>query len=139
MAKMYTVVSKDDPTKTVTCDWQNASELVFHGFWVWPTPNHGKQYFRAAQAEAMRMPPPSGFPEDSEVAMSDDDDDDFSEPEPYVPPTPEPVAPVVPTAALTLADLDKDELVERAFRHGIKVDKRWGHARLISAIEEVEG
>lgn len=143
MAKrLYTVVSKDDPTKTVTCDWQNASELVFHGHWTWPNPKVAAAAHRAATAEAMKLPPPQGFHADSELAAIEDDydsDDGLIEPEPD--PEPEYVAPpVVPTAVanpepLALDGMSNRELWDTAINRGVKVDRRWGRARLMTEIE----
>lgn len=127
--------------KVIHCNWQNAFELVNHGFWEWASGN-GRKEFKKAQAEARRTnSDPAGFRDPVEDEENEDDDDDT-----YVAPTPPaPVKPVaikiedvaqtdVVTEGESLDDMTKEELVEYAEKLGVKLDKRHGQKTMVSAI-----
>ena len=125
--------------KEITCNWQNALELVNHGFWEWPTGNGAKE-FKHAQREAKGTnPSPSGFEHLSDVP-EDDDDDAYEPPAPFVPPTParpsvaQIATTVIPTDEDGLEDMSRDELFAKAAEIGLTIDKRTGSKNLISAI-----
>lgn len=132
--------------EVIHCDWQNAFELVNHGFWEWAK-GDGRKEFQAAQRLARNLPAPEGFDRSvPETDEAEDEDDDA----PVVAPTP--VAPVVPevtvaqiatqkTVAIiteTLEDMTRDELFAAAEKIGLTIDKRTGTKNLISAIRAVQ-
>jgi hypothetical protein len=40
------------------------------------------------------------------------------------------------TTAIEIADFDKDDLIDYAEGMGLEIDRRWGKARLVEAIQE---
>lgn len=128
----------------IACDWQNAFELVNHGFWEWASGN-GQKEFQKARNLARNAPAPEGF--DREVPLEDatDDDDDIV---PVVAPAPVktveqiattviPPTPVV-QASDKLEDMTRDELFAHSEAMGLTVDKRTGTKNLISAIRAAQ-
>lgn len=129
----------------IACDWQNAFELVNHGYWEWAK-GDGRREFVAAQKLARNLPAPEGFDRSVELDDAPEDDDDLV---PVVAPRTAAPAPVVPevtvaqvaaqkTAAVivteTLEDMTREELFATAEKIGLTIDKRTGTKNLISAI-----
>jgi len=140
MAKLYSIREKATGN-TIQCNWQNAFELVNHGFWEWAKGN-GRKEFKSAQQEARQQPSPEGF--DREVELDDEDDDDDVDVAPAAPPVvrkpepkPEPVAETVEEEPLE--DMTRDELFAKAESIGITVDKRTGTKNLIASIKAAQG
>lgn len=135
MSKQQFSIREKSTGKVISCDWQNAFELVNHGFWEWASGNPHKE-FKKAKAEARRAnSDPAGFRDPIEDEDNGDDDDTD---EPYTPPVPAvSAAQVASTPVAEEEDIDnmtKEELVEYADKLGVKIDKRTGQKNMVSAI-----
>lgn len=138
MSKQYKIREKANPKHVISCDWQNASELVNHGFWTWAEGDGGKE-FRTAQADAKKNNPKTeGFDHlGTPPETADDDDEDEPAPAPVV--TIADVAATVVDTGETLEDMTREELFAHAESLGLTVDKRFGTKNLISAIRAAQG
>jgi len=142
MSKFY-VREKANPSNVIACDWQNAFELVNHGFWEWPTGN-GKKEFLAAQKLARNAPAPEGFDRSVDLDDAPDDDDDVIPA--FVPVTPPaPPAPTVEQIAATkvdtsekLEDMTREELFAVTEKMGLTIDRRTGTKNLLNAIKAAQ-
>jgi hypothetical protein len=138
MSTLYSITNKETGA-VITCDWQNALELVNHGFWTW-TKGDGRKEFRKAQSEARNNPQTEGFDHlGTPPETGDDDDDDDNQIAPPVvkapkPPTVQQIAATQVVTEEALEDMDRDELLAYATQIGATVDKRVGTKNLISAI-----
>lgn len=140
MSTQYSIKNKESG-KVISCDWQNAFELVNHGFWEWAK-GDGRAEFRRATAEARNtIPQTEGFDHLGEPPETSDDNDNDGAPEPAPTPaapakTVEQVAAVKPVASDDdgLEDMDRDELFAVAEKIGATIDKRVGTKNLIAAI-----
>lgn len=137
--KQFFIREKANPSHVISADWQNASELVQHGFWEWAKGTGAKE-FAEAQRLAMKNPGTEGFEKEvADTPVTEDDDSDEEEPAPVHEPekdeAPDP-APAVPAAAVPeLEDMTREELFELAAERGLTVDKRLGTKNLIVAIK----
>ena len=136
MSKQQFSIREKATGKVISCDWQNAFELVNHGFWEWASGNAHKE-FKKAKAEARRSnSDPAGFRDPVEDADNEDDDND----EPYTPPVAPAVSITQVASTAPVADeedidnMTKEELVEYADKLGVKLDKRTGQKNMVSAI-----
>lgn len=142
MSQKFYVRNKETG-QVIGCDWQNAFELVNHGFWEWNT-GDGRKEFHAAQRMARNLPPPEGF--DREVPLEDPKDEDDDAPVIVTPAAPvvtvETVAQtaVNPAAAAkaTLEDMTREELFDLAGKVGLTIDKRTGTKNLVAAIKAAQ-
>jgi hypothetical protein len=152
---LYHVQLKADPSKTATANWQNASELVSHGFWEWASGGDGSKEFSKAKKDAkVNNTKPQGFdhldaPEDGD---DDEDEDERGSKQPKAAPV-EPVKPIQTMIPVTEAakvdvepepndgyeDMDRDELFAAAEKAGLKLDKRLGTKNLIVALRAPKG
>lgn len=145
---LYNIRLRADHSKTAIHNWQNASELVSHGFWEWADGGNGAKQFSKAKKEAKVVnTKPQGFDhleavEDDEAGDDDDDDN-----------TPvAPTKPVVEQKPITVADVAKievpepvndpyvdmsrDELFAACDKVGLKPDKRLGTKNLITLLRD---
>lgn len=143
---LYQIREKANPDNIIACNWQNAFELVNHGFWEWAAGNGAKEFRRAQKEARGTNPDPQGFEHLNDVTDSDDDDDDDR---PARAPAPAPVAPkptvsqvastVVDTNDDGLEDLSRDELFALVEKEtGSKIDRRTGTKKLIELIREAK-
>lgn len=134
MSKQQYRIREKATGKEISCDWQNAFELVNHGYWEWATGN-GHKEFKKAKAEARRTnSDPAGFRD----PVEDEDGDDEEDAAPATPSIPsvtlEQIAETVVDGADEFDDMTKEELVEYAEKAGLKLDKRTGQKNMVSAI-----
>lgn len=138
MSTLYSIKEKKTG-KVITCDWQNAFELVNHGFWEWAK-GDGRAEFRRATAEARNNPQTEGFDHLGDPPDTNDNDTDNDNDGAPAPETPAPAKTVEQVAATALAadealeDMDRDELFALAEKIGATIDKRVGTKNLIAAI-----
>lgn len=142
MSKQQYRIREKATGNEITCDWQNAFELVNHGFWEWANGN-GRKEFKKAQADARRTnSDPSGFRDPIEDEENEDDEEE------YVAPTPAPAKPAVKIEDVAativtpegdeLDDMTKEELVEYAKKIGVTLDKRHGQKTMVSALRAAQ-
>jgi hypothetical protein len=140
----YKIREKANPEHVIACNWQNAFELVNHGFWEWVGAPH-KQFARAQREARTGNPEPAGFEHLGTVDNDDTDDDDDFAPAPRAPaPAPKPtVKQIADTPVVTdddgLEDMSRDELFAEAAKLGLTIDKRTGSKNLINAIRAEKG
>ena len=152
-AKQQFTIYEKATGKEITCDWQNASELVFHGFWAFK--ESPRKVFERAQREARNLnPDPRGFDhlhtDETRPNHSDNDDDNDYAPAPVAAPVIQ-QQPFVPVPTINdiadtpiefdndgLEDMTKEELLAEAEKMNLKVDKRTGQKGLVNAIRNAK-
>lgn len=124
----------------IACDWQNAFELVNHGFWEWAS-GKGQKEFEAARRLARNAPPPEGFEREVELDDAPEDDDEpvvIAKPAAPVKTVEQVAATAVVEISEKLEDMTRDELFAVTEKIGLTIDKRTGTKNLISAIRAAQ-
>lgn len=146
MSKQMYSIREKATGKEISCDWQNAFELVNHGFWEWAKGDGRKEFKRATIEARQSNPDPSGFRDP--IDDRDDESLDDDEEETPAPPAPRtiPVEQVSQTQIVIdeaddIDNMTKEELVEYAAEKlQLKLDKRTGQKTMVSAIRaKLEG